>query len=100
LIDWLRKNGVNGKRPMHTMRKEVGSVIASRDGIFAASRFLRHSDIRITSRLYADSKKPVSSGLGALLAAEGDNVVKGQFSKQAVGVEDAETKNDMTSKRQ
>ncbi len=33
LIDWLRKNGVNGKRPMHTMREEVGSVIASRDGI-------------------------------------------------------------------
>jgi integrase len=85
LIDWLRKNGVNGKRPMHTMRKEVGSVIASRDGIFAASRFLRHSDIRITSRLYADSKKPVSSGLGALLAPEGDNVVKEHFTTKDGG---------------
>jgi integrase len=97
LIDWLRKNGVSGKRPMHTMRKEVGSVIASRDGIFAASRFLRHSDIRITSRLYADSKKPVSSGLEALLALEGDNVVKGQFSKKADGSGGTETKNNITS---
>jgi integrase len=100
LIDWLRKNGVNGKRPMHTMRKEVGSVIASRDGIFAASRFLRHSDIRITSRLYADSKKPVSSGLGALLAPEGDNVVKRQFSKKADGGGGPETKNNITSTKQ
>jgi hypothetical protein len=61
------------------MRKEVGSVIATRDGIFAAKTFLRHSDISITAKIYADSKELVSSGLGALLAPEGDNVVQGQF---------------------
>ena len=65
---WLRNHGVTGMRPMHTLRKEIGSVIASRDGIWKASRYLRHSDIRITSRLYADKKIPVTSGLGAILA--------------------------------
>jgi integrase len=66
LIDWLKKKGVPGPRPIHTLRKEIGSIIASRDGIFKASRYLRHSDIRITSKLYADTKTPVSAGLGSL----------------------------------
>ena len=79
LLQWLRAKGVPGIRPIHTMRKEIGSIIASRDGIFAASRFLRHSDIGITSRLYADSKKPVCAGLGALLTARADNVVEAEF---------------------
>lgn len=83
LIDWLRTQGVNGKRPIHTMRKEIGSIIATREGIFAASRFLRHSDIRITSRLYADSKVLVSSGLGALLAPSPQTVVDGSFQDPA-----------------
>jgi len=80
LLKWLRKNGVNGKQPIHTMRKEVGSVIATRDGIFAAKTFLRHSDIRMTAKIYADSKELVSSGLGALLAPSDDKVVvEGDF---------------------
>jgi integrase len=79
LIDWLRVKGVPGKRPIHTLRKEIGSIIASRDGIFAASRYLRHSDIRITSKLYADTKTLVAAGLGSLLAP--NNVVQGAFVK-------------------
>ena len=79
LIDWLRKNGVPGLRPIHTMRKEIGSIIASRDGIFKASRYLRHSDIGITSKLYADVKTPVSAGLGALLIARPVNIVEADF---------------------
>jgi integrase len=83
LIEWLRKHGVTGKRPLHTMRKEIGSIIATREGIFAASRFLRHSDIRITSRLYADTKTLVSSGLGALLAPAKKTVINVDFQPQA-----------------
>ena len=79
LIDWLRKNGVPDLRPIHTMRKEIGSIIASRDGIFKASRYLRHSDIGITSKLYADVKTPVSAGLGVLLSAHPANVVEADF---------------------
>jgi integrase len=82
LVTWLQDQGVPGHRPIHTLRKEIGSVIASRDGIFAASRYLRHSDIRITSKLYADTKTLVSAGLGALLKPAVDNVVEGVFTGQ------------------
>ncbi len=85
LITWLRSKKVLGLRPIHTLRKEIGSVIASRDGILAASRYLRHSNISITSRIYADLKKPVSAGLGALLGRGrvADNVVAADFGDAA-----------------
>jgi hypothetical protein len=51
---------VDNAKPLHTMRKEIGSIMASEHGIFAASRYLRHSDIRITSAIYADKKKAVT----------------------------------------
>jgi len=86
LLEWLRKQGVQGLRPIHTLRKEIGAVIASRDGIWKASRYLRHSDIRITSRLYADKKIPVTSGLAAFFAPVADNVVSASFNAPATGV--------------
>ncbi len=58
--EWLRLQGVDTMKPLHTMRKEIGSIIASENGIFEASRYLRHSDIRITSAIYADKKKTVT----------------------------------------
>ncbi len=60
LRKWLRSNGVTSNRPIHELRKEVGSIIANEQGIFAASRYLRHSDIRITSSIYADKKKKIT----------------------------------------
>jgi integrase len=60
---WLRKQGVADAKPLHTMRKEIGSLIANEHGIFAASRYLRHSDIRITSSFYADKKRVVTPKL-------------------------------------
>lgn len=57
---WLRSQGVQNKKPLHTMRKEIGSIIASEEGIFAASRYLRHSDIRITNSIYTDKKKTIT----------------------------------------
>jgi integrase len=58
--EWLRTQGVTDGKPLHTLRKEIGSIIASEHGIFAASRYLRHSDIRITSAFYADKKQVVT----------------------------------------
>jgi len=60
LIAWLRNNGVDGHKPLHTLRKEIGSIIASEHGIFEASRYLRHADIHITSAFYADKKKTIT----------------------------------------
>jgi len=60
LIKWLKEQGVNTQKPIHTLRKEIGSIIAAEHGIFAASRYLRHSDIQITAAVYADKKQIVT----------------------------------------
>jgi integrase len=67
LTTWLRKKGVHADKPLHTLRKEYGSQICSMHGIHAASRALRHSDIRVTNEYYADSKARVTPGMGHLL---------------------------------
>jgi len=67
LAEWLREKGVKSRTPLHTLRKEFGSQICDREGIYAASRALRHADITITSQHYVDKKKRVVSGLGHLL---------------------------------
>lgn len=61
LTAWLRLHGVTAKRPLHELRKEIGSLIADEHGIYAASRFMRHSDIRITAASYLDKKKRIVS---------------------------------------
>jgi integrase len=56
LTAWLRAHGVKGPRPLHTLRKEAGSIVNASQGIHVASRFLRHSNVAITSAVYADSR--------------------------------------------
>ncbi|MHB8522313.1 MAG: tyrosine-type recombinase/integrase [Limisphaerales bacterium] len=67
LNEWLRAKGVTANKPLHELRKEIGALIATEHGIYAASRFLRHSDITTTARHYADHKARISVGLGKLL---------------------------------
>jgi hypothetical protein len=82
LIAWLRKHGVNAHMPLHTLRKEIGSIITSEHGIFEASRYLRHADIHITSAFYADKKKTITpktfAGLLANPATKAASSDKGQ----------------------
>lgn len=67
---WLRSKGVKANKPLHEMRKEIGALVATQHGIYAASRFLRHSDITTTARHYAQHKARISVGLGKLLDTE------------------------------
>ena len=67
LIQWLRRQGVESVKPLHTLRKEAGAIITTQAGIFAASRFLRHADMQVTSMHYADHKDRVTVDMGALL---------------------------------
>lgn len=60
VLTWLRAQGVDALKPLHTMRKEIGSIIAEEHGIFEASRYLRHSDIRITAAIYTDKRKAIT----------------------------------------
>jgi len=75
LCSWLRAHGVKTIRPLHTLRKEFGSLINRAHGIHAASRALRHSSIGITSEIYVDSRLHSTSGLGYLLADTHSNNV-------------------------
>lgn len=67
LVKWLRSKGVRARKPLHEMRKEFGSLLCARGGIYEASRALRHADIRTTSAHYLDKKHRVTVGLGGLL---------------------------------
>jgi hypothetical protein len=67
LIAWLKNQGVRTLKPLHTLRKEFGSILCASYGIYAASRALRHSAVAVTDQYYTDSRKRTSVGLGHLL---------------------------------
>jgi integrase len=73
LLVWLRSKGVTGPKPLHELRKEFGSQICAKHGIYAASRMLRHGGISITAEHYLDQKGRVTLGMGNLLVMP-DNV--------------------------
>jgi len=66
-LAWLRANGLDVSKPIHTLRKEAGSMITTKSGIHAASRFLRHADIQVTAMHYADHKERVTVDIGGML---------------------------------
>jgi integrase len=68
LLQWLRSAGVPGTCAIHTLRKEYGSQMCAKHGIYAASRALRHADIHITSMHYLDKRERSTLGMGSLLA--------------------------------
>jgi integrase len=70
LVEWLKSQDVEVAKPIHTLRKEAGSIVATKAGIHAASQFLRHADIQVTSMHYADHKERVVVEIGALLNSQ------------------------------
>jgi integrase len=57
LCQWLKTKGIRRSTSrIHTLRKEFGSHLAQRRGIFAASSGLRHSTIGVTRKFYVSSK--------------------------------------------
>jgi integrase len=66
---WLRKHGVTARKPLHELRKELGALITSEHGIYAASRVLRHADLSTTAAHYTDLKTRPTLAVGEWLAA-------------------------------
>ena len=57
--------------PVHAaLAKEYGSLLTRGFGIHAASRALRHADLRTTSEHYSDSAARVTPGVGPLLSRQ------------------------------
>jgi integrase len=67
LYTWLRVKGVSANKPLHELRKELGALLASAQGIFAAQSVLRHAQISTTADYYTDKKRTITAGLGKLL---------------------------------
>lgn len=67
-IDWLRSKGVTVRNPIHTLRKEFGSLVNQKFGIFAASAALRHSNISITREAYVDKKERIALDISEIMA--------------------------------
>jgi hypothetical protein len=59
--------------------------VATRDGIFAAARFLRHAGIEVTAAHYADKKTRTVIDMAALLSSGSpmpENIEAGQGKAQ------------------
>jgi integrase len=67
LILWLQAHGVQGTKPLHQLRKEFGSLVCDRHGVYVASAMLRHSSIEVTANHYLERKGRKTVGLGAHL---------------------------------
>ena len=68
LYIWLRAQGITARKPLHELRKELGAILASSQGIFAAQSVLRHAQISTTAAYYTDKKRRITAGLGAMLS--------------------------------
>ena len=67
LINWLREKGITAQKPIHSLRKEIGSLICAEAGVYAASSQLRHSSIQITRDHYLDKKEATVVKLGDMM---------------------------------
>ena len=74
LLGWLRSKGVNSKTPLHSLRKEFGSLIYDRYGILAASEQLRHGGIEVTARHYVESCDMVATESVSRQGAEAPSI--------------------------
>ena len=77
LIKWLRDYEQDKKhplkeirKPIHELRKELGALITSKHGIYAASHTLRHSTVATTVAYYADKKERTTVDIGSWLSPE------------------------------
>ena len=75
LLAWLRARGVVSKTPLHTLRKEFGSLINARYALLAASEQLRHGGIGLTARHYVENKQRSVLGFGHLLKSDQRTIV-------------------------
>jgi integrase len=69
LNEWLRSKGITARNPLHSLRKEFGSLLCDRFGIWQASRALRHQSIQTTQNHYIDKKSRAVLDVGQFMAA-------------------------------
>lgn len=53
LREWLKAKGVKDKRPTHWLRKVFASTVTKQEDLHTASKWLGHSSIAVTERVYS-----------------------------------------------
>jgi integrase len=60
-IPFLREHmGIDSDKPLHYLRKCLGAMLASKHGIYVASKTLRHASVSTTEKFYADLVAPAN----------------------------------------
>ncbi len=60
-VPFLRDHmGVVSDKPLHFLRKCLGAMLASKHGIYVASKTLRHASVTTTEKYYADIVAPAN----------------------------------------
>lgn len=59
VLGWLRGRGWDSVQPLHQLRKEFGSAVNQKFGLFAASSALGHTSIQLTASTYVGQKKAI-----------------------------------------
>jgi integrase len=68
-VRWLRKQGIKDNKPMHTLRKEFGSIVCQSADLLTASKQLRHSSLAVTAGIYVESRRKAAPAIGAMLGS-------------------------------
>jgi integrase len=63
LYAWLRCRGCPHNQPLHSLRKEFGSLVNQLGGAVAAQNLLGHSDIKTTTSVYIEDRSRVTISL-------------------------------------
>jgi integrase len=58
-VPYLKEEfGITHSKPLHYLRKVLGALIATKHGIYAASKSLRHKSVAVTEQYYSDLLQP------------------------------------------
>jgi hypothetical protein len=70
VLIWLKAHSANGRKPLHALRKEDGSLINEKYDLVTAKELLRHSSVAVRAAHYVENRKRTTTGLGALLGSK------------------------------
>jgi integrase len=66
-VRWLRRQGVTSAKPLHSLRKEFGSIVAQTADLLTASRQLRHGSLAVTAGIYIENRRKASPNIASML---------------------------------
>ena len=66
-VRWLRSRGIDSNKPIHTLRKEFGSIVCHTADLITASKQLRHSSLAVTAGVYVEGRRKAAPAIGAML---------------------------------